>query len=74
MDARYLATHHASTVMLSSGDSQNGIGSKWVKWPLPQGRESSSLWTHSLGLGTVSKAKMNRVTVTAWNGQQQVLI
>jgi hypothetical protein len=58
--------------MFSSGDNQNGIGSKWVEWPLPQGRESDSLWTHNVGLNTVSKAKMYPVTVKAWNGKKQV--
>ncbi|CAB3991342.1 Hypothetical predicted protein [Paramuricea clavata] len=72
IDARYLATYHASTVMFSSGDNQNGIGSKWVQWPLPRGRENDSLWTHSVGLNTVSKAKMYRVIVKAWNGKKQV--
>jgi hypothetical protein len=72
IDARYLATYHASTVMFSSGNNQNGIGSKWVQWPLPQGRESDSLWTHSVGRTTVSKARMHPVTVKAWNGKEQV--
>ena len=72
INARYLATYHASTVMFSSGDSKTGIGSKWVQWPLPFGRESNSLWTHSVGFSTVSKAKMFSVTVQAWNGKQQV--
>jgi hypothetical protein len=58
--------------MFSSGDNKNGIGSKWVQWPLPRGRESDSLWTHSVGLNTVSKAKMHSVTVKAWNGKEQV--
>ncbi|CAB4007783.1 Hypothetical predicted protein, partial [Paramuricea clavata] len=72
INARYLATYHASTVMFSSGDNQNGIGSKWVQWPLPQGRKSDSLWTHSVGRTTVSKARMYPVTVKAWNGKEQV--
>ena len=72
IDARYLATYHASTVMFSSGDNKNSIGSKWVEWSLPQGRESDSLWTHSVGRNTVSQAKMHPVTVEAWNGQKQV--
>jgi hypothetical protein len=72
IDARYLATYHASTVMFSSGNNKNGIGSKWVQWPLPHGRESDSLWTHSVGRTTVSKASMYPVTVKAWNGKGQV--
>ena len=72
IDARYLATYHASTMMFSSGDNQRSIGSKWVQWSLPEGRESDSLWTHSIGHRTVKKAKMHRVTVKAWNGNTKV--
>ncbi|XP_028392656.1 uncharacterized protein LOC114517196 [Dendronephthya gigantea] len=72
IDARYLATYHASTVMFSSGDNQTTIGSKWVQWSLPEGRESDSLWTHSVGYETVKKAKMYHVTVNAWNGNTKV--
>ena len=58
--------------MFSSGDNQNGIGLKWVQWSLPEGREGDSLWTHSVGFNTVSKAKMYPVTVKVWNGKEQV--
>ena len=72
IDARYLATYHASTVMLASGENSKGIGGKWVQWSLPANRESKSLWTHAVGLKNVTKLEMLPVMVKAWNGGQKV--
>ena len=74
IDARYLATYHASTVMLASGENPKGIGGKWVQWSLPEKRESTTLWTHSVGFKAVSQSEMVPVQVKAWNGGEEVSI
>ncbi|KAL9989405.1 hypothetical protein ACROYT_G003952 [Oculina patagonica] len=68
LDARLLAVKHASEVMLSSGDNAGGIGSKWVQWQLPSGREYNTWWNHGVGQSTVQAAGTSQVTVKAWNG------
>ena len=71
IDARYLATYYASSVMFASGDNQIGIGSKWAQWSLPEYREIDSFWTYSVGYSAVSKAKMYPVSVKFYDGQEQ---
>ena len=72
LDARSLAVEEASTVLLSSGDKMNGLGSKWVMWRLPGDREKTSFWDHSVGSSSVKAAVQTPVTVYAWNGQKKV--
>ena len=72
LDARSLAVEEASTVLLSSGDKMNGLGSKWVMWRLPGGRGKASFWDHSVGSSTVKAAMQTPVMVYAWNGQKKV--
>ena len=72
LDARLLAVQHATEVMLSSGDNSKGIGSKWVKWELPSGREYNTWWNHGVGQSTVQAAGTSQVTVKAWNGYTKV--
>ena len=71
-DARSLAVEQASTVLLSSGDKMNGLGSRWVMWRLPVDREKASFWDHSVGLSSVKAAVQTPVMVYAWNGQKKV--
>jgi len=71
-DARLLAVNHASQVMLSCGDSVGGIGSKWIQWELPSGREYSTWWNHSVGRAKVEAAGTVQVTVKAWNGNSKI--
>ncbi|XP_067033261.1 uncharacterized protein [Acropora muricata] len=70
-DARSLAVEQASTVLLSSGDKMNGLGSRWVMWRLPVDREKASFWDHSVGLSSVKAAVQTPVMVYAWNGQKK---
>ena len=72
LDARSLAVEEASTVLLSSGDKMNGLGSKWVMWRLPGDREEASFWDHSMGSSSVKAAVQTPVTVYAWNGKKKV--
>ena len=72
LDARSLAVEEASTVLLSSGDKRNGLGSKWVMWRLPSDREKASFWDHSVGSSSVKAAVQTPVMVYAWNGQKKV--
>ena len=72
LDARLLAVQHASEVMLSSGDNSGGIGSKWVQWELPSGREYNTWWNHGVGQSKVQAAGTSQVTVKAWNGNTKV--
>ena len=72
IDARYLATYHASTIMLASGENPNGIGQEWVQWSLPAKRKSKTLWTHDVGLENVSASQMNPITVKSSNGVEEV--
>ena len=72
LDARSLAVEEASTVLLSSGDKMNGLGSKWVMWRLPGDREKASFWDHSVGSSTVKAAVQTPVMVYTWNGQRKV--
>ena len=71
-DARLLAVKHASQVMLSCGDNPGGIGSKWVQWELPSGREYSTWWNHGIGQAKVQAAGTSQVTVKTWNGNSKV--
>ena len=72
LDARVLAVKYASTVMLSSGDNAEGIGSKWVQWGLPPGREVKSWWNHGMGQSAVQSSGTTQVAVKAWNGNSKV--
>ena len=72
IDARYLAVEKASMVLLSSGETMDGLGSKWVMWRLPGDREKDSFWNHSVGYSTVSAAVQTPVMVHAWNGNKKV--
>ena len=72
LDARLLAVQHASDVMFSSGDNPGGIGSKWVQWELPSGREYSTWWNHGVTQAKVQSADTSQVTVKAWNGNTKV--
>ena len=72
LDARSLAVEEASTVLLSSGDKMNGLGSKWVMWRLPGDREKASFWDHSVGSSSVKASVQTPVMVYAWNGQKKV--
>ena len=71
-DARLLAVKHASQVMLSGGDNPGGIGSKWVQWELPSGREYSTWWNHGVGQAKVQAAGTSQVTIKTWNGNSKV--
>ncbi|XP_068684699.1 uncharacterized protein [Montipora foliosa] len=71
LDARSLAVEEASTVMLSSGEMTDGLGSKWVMWRLPGDREKASFWDHSVGLSAVKAALQKPVMVIAWNGNKK---
>ena len=51
-DAHSLAVDESSTILLSSSERMDGLGSKWVMWRLPGGREKDSFlalfcWTIS---------------------------
>ena len=72
IDARSLAVEEASTVLFSSGERANGLGSKWVMWRLPGDREKSSFWKHSVGFSAVKAAVQTPVMVYAWNGNKKV--
>ena len=72
LDARTLAVEHASAILFSSGESEQGLGSKWVTWGLPDNRERDSFWKHAVGQAAVNAAPRTTVTVTAWNGQTKV--
>ncbi|XP_068733893.1 uncharacterized protein [Montipora capricornis] len=71
LDARSLAVEEASTVMLSSGEMTDGLGSKWVMWRLPGDREKTSFWDHSVGLSALKAAVQKPVMVIAWNGNKK---
>ena len=72
IDARSLAVEEASTVLLSSGERMDGLGSKWVMWRLPGDREKASFWNHSIGASAVKAAVQTPVMVYAWNGNKKV--
>ena len=72
IDAGSLAVDEASTVLLSSSERMDGLGSKWVMWRLPGGREKDSFWRHSVGVTTVKAAVQTPVMVFAWNGNKKV--
>ena len=71
IDACNLAVE-ASTVLLSSGERTDGLGSKWVMWTLPGDREKHSFWNHSVGASAVKAAVKTPVMVYAWNGNKKV--
>ena len=71
-DARSLAVDESSTVLLSSGERMDGLGSKWVMWRLPGSREKDSFWRYSVGPSTVKAAVQTPVMVYAWNGNKKV--
>ena len=58
-DARSLAVDESSTVLLSSGERMDGLGSKWVMWRLPGGREKDSFWRYSVGPSVVKGSCTN---------------
>ena len=72
IDARSLAVEEASTVLFSSGERADGLGSKWVMWRLPGDREKGSFWKHSVGFSAVKAAVQTPVMVYAWNGNKKV--
>ena len=72
IDARSLAVDESSTILLSSSERMDGLGSKWVMWRLPGGREKDSFWRHSVGVTTVKAAVQTPVMVFAWNGNKKV--
>ena len=61
----------ASSILLSSGERMDGLGSKWVMWRLPGDRERNLLWNHSVGPSTVNAAVKTPVMVYAWNGNKK---
>ena len=73
IDARRLAVDEASSILLSSGERTDGLGSKWVMWRLPGDREKDLLWNHSVGMSTVNAAVKTPVMVYAWNGNKKVM-
>ena len=72
IDARSLAVEEASSILLSSGERMDGLGSKWVMWRLPGNREKESFWNHAVGESTVKAAVQIPVMVYAWNGRRKV--
>jgi len=72
IDARRLAVEEASSILLSSGERMDGLGSKWVMWRLPGDREENLLWNHSVGQSTVNAALKTPVMVYAWNGNKKI--
>ena len=73
IDARRLAVEEASSILLSSGERMDGLGSKWVMWRLPGDREKNLLWNHSVGKSAVNAAVQTPVMVFAWNGNKKVI-
>ena len=73
IDARSLAVEQASTILLSSGERMDGLGSKWVMWRMPGDREKDLLWNHSVGPSAVSASVQTPVMVYAWNGNKKVI-
>ena len=73
IDARRLAVEEASSILLSSGERMDGLGSKWVMWRLPGDREKNLQWNHSVGPSTVNAAVKTPVMVYAWNGNKKVI-
>ena len=72
MDARSLAVEAASTILLSSGERMDGLGSKWVMWRLPGNREKEKFWNHAIGKSAAQEAVVTPVLVHAWNGNKKV--
>jgi len=72
IDARSLAVEEATTVLLSSGERADGLGSKWVMWRLPGDREKASFWNHAVGASAVKAVVQTPVMVYAWNGNKKV--
>lgn len=72
VDARHLAVRYSSEIMLSSSENPLGLGAKWIRWDLPQGREYSTWWNYGVGQARVKAAQTHQVTVKAWNGKTQV--
>ena len=72
IDARRLAVEEASSILLSSGERTDGLGSKWVMWRLPGDREKVSFWNHSVGRSDVQAVVKTPVMVYAWNGNKKV--
>ncbi|XP_035669333.1 uncharacterized protein LOC118411269 [Branchiostoma floridae] len=70
MDARMLAIDHADEILMSNGDNDHGVGSRWVKWQLPEGRTAGSLWNHSVQSSVPDK--LTPVVVTSWDGEKTV--
>ena len=72
LDSRLLAVQHASEVMFSSANNPHGMGSKWVRWELPENREYETWWNHKVGQTNVQRAETSEVVVKAWNGNTKV--
>ena len=74
IDVRSLALE-ASTVLLSSSERADGLGSessKWVMWTLPGDREKDLFWNHAVGASAVKAAVKTPFMVYAWNGNKKV--
>jgi hypothetical protein len=58
-----LAVNRATHVRFTNSDL-----SKWLRWPLPAGRTTSTLWNHAAGQSTIIAAPDAQVTVTRESG------
>lgn len=58
-----LAVNAASEIRLA-----NSARDKWVKWKLPSGRTTATLWHHAAGQATISAATQSTVGVTSSTG------
>jgi len=63
IDAIDLAVNHASEVRLSTGNV-----ARFARWPLPSGRDTATLWNHSVGQAAIEAAPTPTLTVTGHNG------
>jgi len=67
LDARVLSVKYASTVMLSSGDNAERIGSRFTSK-----QRGEDWWNHGMGPSAVQSSGTTQVTVKAWNGNSKV--
>src|SRR5512143_1064749 len=63
VDASELAVNRSTDIRFS-----NSAIDRWVKWPLPAGRDIGTFWHHSVGYATINAATQSAVTVTGWDG------